>query len=175
METIIVRNALEKDIPSMADIQIHGWKATYKGIMDDAVLESMNREDQIAKFKRNYKKNADIVAVSQDEVVGYCRYVGNNTYSQDIQEADCELLALYVEPKRKRKGIGSALFQFAVSDLKGKGKKNMILWCLKENAPSRMFYERMGGCVVAEKEEVLGRKTNREVGYLYSLSSVEAE
>lgn len=35
MENIIIRNIEEKDIPSIVDIQIDGWKTAYKGIIDD--------------------------------------------------------------------------------------------------------------------------------------------
>ncbi len=30
MENIIIRNVKEKDIPSIADIQVNGWKTAYK-------------------------------------------------------------------------------------------------------------------------------------------------
>lgn len=37
MENIIIRNVAEKDIPSIADIQVNGWKTAYKGIIDDSI------------------------------------------------------------------------------------------------------------------------------------------
>ena len=49
MENIIIRNIEEKDIPSVVDIQIDGWKSAYKGIVDDNVLNSMNRNERIIK------------------------------------------------------------------------------------------------------------------------------
>ena len=50
MENVIIRNIAEKDIPSVADIQINGWKTAYKGIIDDAILNAMNREEKIERF-----------------------------------------------------------------------------------------------------------------------------
>ena len=47
MENIIIRNIEEKDIPSVVDIQIDGWKSAYKGIVDDNVLNSMNRNERL--------------------------------------------------------------------------------------------------------------------------------
>lgn len=44
MEDIIIRNINEKDIPSVADIQVNVWKTAYKGIIDDIILNSMNKE-----------------------------------------------------------------------------------------------------------------------------------
>ena len=57
MENIIIRNIEEKDIPSVADIQVNGWKTAYKGIIDDAILNVMNKEEKIERFKVNYQKN----------------------------------------------------------------------------------------------------------------------
>ncbi len=53
MENIIIRNIEEKDIPSIVDIQIEGWKSAYKGIVDDEYLNSMNREERIERRKKN--------------------------------------------------------------------------------------------------------------------------
>ena len=52
MENVIIRNIKEKDIPSVVDIQISGWQTAYKGIIDDKVLNSMNRDEKIKKKKR---------------------------------------------------------------------------------------------------------------------------
>lgn len=39
-----------------------------------------------------------IVAELHNEVVGFCRYVDSNKFTQDMLDVDCELLALYVRP-----------------------------------------------------------------------------
>ena len=56
MENIIIRNIEEKDIESVVDIQINGWKSAYKGIIDDNVLNSMNRNERIKKEETTIKK-----------------------------------------------------------------------------------------------------------------------
>ena len=57
MENIIIRNIEEKDIPSVVDIQIDGWKTAYKGIIDDNdILISMNRDERIERRKKIIKK-----------------------------------------------------------------------------------------------------------------------
>lgn len=56
MENIIIRNIEEKDIFSVVDIQISGWKVAYKGIIDDNTLKSMNRNERIEKMKKIIKK-----------------------------------------------------------------------------------------------------------------------
>ena len=34
--------------------------------------------------------------------------------------------------------------KYAINEFKNSKKEKMILWCLKENYPSRAFYEKMG-------------------------------
>lgn len=169
MENIIIRNIEDKDIPSVVDIQIDGWKSAYKGIVDDNILKSMNRNERIAKRKNDYKENGFIVAELNNQVVGFCRYIDSNKFTQDIPNIDCELLALYVKPKLKYNGIGTRLFQFVINDFKSKSKNKMILWCLKDNEPSKKFYTKMGGKISKERTIEIGEKEYLEVGFEYSI------
>lgn len=102
----------------------------------------MNRNERIEKRRKDYKENGFIVAELNNEVVGFCRYVDSNKFTQDMSEIDCELLALYVKPDLKYKGIGTKLFQFVIDEFKNKNKTKMILWCLKDNEPSKKFYKK---------------------------------
>lgn len=169
MKNIIVRNIEEKDIPRVVDIQIDGWKTAYKGIIDDSILTSMDRDKKIEKRNKDYKDNGFIVAESDKEVVGFCRYIDSNKFTQDILDIDCELLALYVKPELKYNGIGTKLFQFVIDEFKSKNKTKMILWCLKENEPSKKFYTKMGGEIIKERMIEIGEKNYCEVGFLYNI------
>lgn len=91
MKEVIIRNIEEKDIPSVVDIQINGWRTAYKGIIDDSVLDSMNKNERIEKIKKRYKEDGFIVAELNNEVVGFCRYADSNKFTPDILEIDCEL------------------------------------------------------------------------------------
>lgn len=169
MENLIVRNIEEKDIPSVVDIQIDGWKSAYKGIVDNNILNSMNRNERIEKRKNDYKQNGFIVAELNSQIVGFCRYIDSNKFTPNISNIDCELLALYVKPNLKYNGIGTRLFQFVKNEFKSKNKTKMILWCLKDNEPSKKFYTKMGGEIVKERTIKIGGKEYLEVGFIYSI------
>lgn len=169
MKDIIIRNVCKEDIPSVVDIQIDGWKTAYKGIIDDSILNSMDRDKKIEKRNKDYKDNGFIVAESDKEVVGFCRYIDNNKFTQDILDIDCELLALYVKPELKYNGIGTKLFQFVIDEFKSKNKTKMILWCLKDNDPSKEFYKKMGGEIIKERVIEIEKQNYWEVGFLYNI------
>lgn len=165
---IIIRNITEEDIPAVVDIQVEGWKTAYKGIIDDVFLNSMDKKERIEQRKNDYKMGEFIVAEYNNEVVGFCRY-DEVVVSPDGEGFDCELMALYVKPELKQQGIGKTMFNYVITDLKNKGKNKMIIWCLKDNYPSRKFYEKMGGEVVNEHEIEIGGRAYQEVGLGYDL------
>jgi len=169
MNGLSIREVKIEDLEQVVDIQIRGWQTAYRGIISDSYLDSMNKKERLEKRKKDYNQNRFIVAVLNGKIVGFCRFVENNSFSTNINGVDSEIMALYVEPNLKRNGIGKALFEYVKKDLKCQNKKLMILWCLKENKLSRIFYEKMGGHIVGEKDFILENKTYKEVGYIYSL------
>lgn len=172
MSNIVIRNVREEDIEEIADINIDGWQTAYRGIISAEFLNNIDRKLKIEKIKGNYKENNFIVATLNNEVVGFCRYTDNNEFSNEYANIDCEVCALYVKSTLKRQGIGKTLIQFAIDDLKRKGKKQMILWCLKDNNPSRAFYEKMGGKIYKYKPLKIGEKEYEEISYIYDIENL---
>lgn len=169
MEEIIIRKMEEEDIPDVVDIQINGWKTAYRGIVEDGYLDTMNRDEIIARRKKGYKQNCFMVAELKKEVAGFCWYVDNNSFTPDEMDIDCELIALYVRPDLKWKGIGTKLFQFVTNEFQSKDKTRMVVWCLKDNEPSKQFYAKMGGKIAKEKIVEIGGKNYSEVGFVYDI------
>lgn len=169
MENIIIRNVKKEDIPEVVDIQITGWQTAYKGIIDDLFLNSMNREERIKQRNEDYHKGGFIVAELDKEIIGFCRFTDSNRFSPETPEADCELSGLYVKPNLKNNGIGTKMFQYVLEEFKGQNKTKMIIWCLKDNYPSRKFYEKMGGKVIKERSITIDNKDYMEVGFEYNI------
>jgi len=65
--------------------------------------------------------------------------------------------------------IGREFSNYVKNDLKNKGKNKLVIWCLKENYPSRKFYEKMGGVIIGEHNTTFGGKDYPEVGFGYDL------
>ncbi len=86
-----------------------------------------------------------------------------------MHDIDCEITALYVKPDLKYNGIGTKLFKYVIDEFKNKNKTKMIIWCLKDNEPSKKFYTKMGGKIVKEKIMEIGDKNYLEVGFEYNI------
>ena len=170
---IIIRTATINDAEKVAKIKIEGWQTAYRGIIDDSFLDNMNINEEIDKRKNNIENGVDIiVAELNNEIVGFCLYRNYIKNSDSYPNANCEISSLYVKSSLKRKGIGTKLMQHVIQKLKNKGKTQMILGCLKENYPSRTFYERMGGKLLKTEKITFGNKEYEEVIYEYDIANM---
>lgn len=173
MKDIIIRNATIDDAEKIADIKIKGWQTAYRGIVEDDYLDNMDREKEIEKRRNNIDKGVNIiVAESNNEIVGFCLFRNFNNYPEKYPNADCEISALYVTSKLKRNGIGRKLMLYVIELLKSKNKKRMILGCLKDNFPARVFYEKMGGKVFDYDELECGDKSYTLAMYGYDIENM---
>lgn len=170
---IRIRTATINDAEKVAKIKIEGWQTAYRGIIDDEFLDNMNLNEEIEKRKNNIEDGVDIiVAELNNEVVGFCLYRNYIKDPEMYHNANCEISSLYVKSSLKRNGIGTKLMQHVIQKLQNQGKTQMILGCLKENYPSRTFYERMGGKLLKIEKITFGNNEYEEVIYEYDISNM---
>ena len=159
---ITIRQAEKEDIRQIAEILVEDWQTAYRGIMDDAFLDSMSADQRYEIEVKRYQKF--IVAADGDEILGYAWLEAS-----DEEPADCEVIALYVRYAKRNRGIGKLLMRHAVDHFRETGKKKMIIWCLKENAESRKFYEKIGGREFRTGSHNWGGKDYEMISYLYDI------
>ena len=159
---IVIRAAEKEDVRQIAEILVEDWQMAYRGIMDDAFLDSMNADQRYEIEVKRYQKY--IVAADGDEILGYAWLEPT-----DEEPADCEVIALYVRYSKRNNGIGKLLMEHAFSHFRESGKKKMIVWCLKENYESRKFYEKAGGKEFRGGSHNWGGKDYEMISYLYDL------
>ena len=109
-------------------------------------------------MRENKKKDRFLIAEARGEIVAFCRYrLCRDTDVEDNFHG--EISELYVEPERKRMGIGGALFRRVMDDLKNSGSRSVILGCFSENHSALAFYRKMNGVLVGKEAiEIDGRK-----------------
>ena len=172
-EDYIIRYNRIEDQSQMARIKIDGWKDTYDKIIASKYLNKLNYEEQTQRYYRSFEEYKDLVlvAVRGKEVLGYsCFDPKEKSYKYDS-----ELKSLYLKTEDIGKGIGKALFFETCKELLSRGKRNMIVWCLKENTNAIKFYEKLGGVLSEKKKAKIGDSTYDEYGYYFDLEKIDEE
>ena len=106
-----------------------------------------------------------IVAESSSTVLGFCSY--GDSRDRDTSDGTGEIYAIYVAPEHWSNGVGRALLQESVRNLKGKGFSCITVWVLSQNARAIRFYERAGfnRCAGSGKDIQIGGEQLLEVRY----------
>src|SRR4051812_21561185 len=144
IRAVTVRAATPDDAHAIERVRTDTWRAAYRGLMPDEVLERLGY-DGTRRRESMQRMPADrfaLVAEHDGEVVGFV----NGGASRDGDPADSgEVYAIYVLPSHQGHGHGAALLRAAAREIVARGWRGMMLWVLRDNGPSRVFYERMGG------------------------------
>jgi ribosomal protein S18 acetylase RimI-like enzyme len=145
VSTIVVRHAEESDVPAIAGVHVRAWRAAYRGLVRDAVLDALSEREVMWSGLVPSRDDAHvtIVAEIEGEVVGFCS-VAAPSRDADAPEGTAEIPAIYVEPDRRRSGIGAALMDAALVALEATGWRRVTLWVVATNASAKAFYARFG-------------------------------
>lgn len=112
-------------------------------------IESLNHESCQRNWDNSLASGTVVYVAEVDGVL--CGFVsgGENRHNQDCKTglADActaELAAMYILQKYHKMGVGRALFDIFVAEMKSHGHKSMAIWVAEKN-PACGFYARMGG------------------------------
>jgi len=172
--------ATERDAAGIAKVYVDTWRSTYAALLPHPMLLSMSYERQAREWSWVIRSNAEtqpvIVATDANrDVVGFVSFgrsrsgdrPGGGRFAGDSDAKVGEIYTLYVLPEFQERGIGRRLLTATFTAMASKGYDHSFLWVLRDN-PSRYFYERVGGKVVAERRERLWGSTLAEVCYGWS-------
>ncbi len=146
MKEFIVRRATPEDAPAIADIHVRAWQTAYRGIWEDAFLDSLSIERRAVEWRERLASlQEDVhvwVAELDGRVAGFCSF--GPAREDDVPSNTGELYMIYVLPEITRSGVGSALIAHAERSLREAGCPLAILWMLKQNDNAAAFYARAG-------------------------------
>ena len=144
---VVVREAALDDAPAIARIQVRSWRAAYRGLMPDAVLDGLSaaeREERWTEILGGEGAGAfTLVAQLGDAVVGFCSIVLPSR-DPDADAATGEVAALYVDPAHWGGGAGRVLLDAALARVPPERFTHVTLWVLAGNARARRFYAAAG-------------------------------
>jgi GNAT superfamily N-acetyltransferase len=165
---LTIREATSDDSRAIRKVQVATWKSTYRGLIPDQILDSMENSpprpaptpphDVIAASRRTY-----VACVERSGIVGFLSGGKARDSNWGIVH---ELWAIYVLEAWQGHGIGRKLVS-AFATCLGKECDDFIVWCLAENRTGRHFYESLGGILLDIEKEFQwnGLPVAREVAY----------
>lgn len=141
-----VRDALPRDIRAIAEINVRGWQAAFRGLFPDEYLDASdpsNREAVVSEILSRRPRHHVAVATEDEQVVGYMMLGPPRADDLDPDRVH-ELLALYIEPDRIGTGLGRILMDYALNLLHTGGWDDAVLWTLRDAERTCRFYETAG-------------------------------
>lgn len=165
-DTITIRSGAPADCDKVGALQVKTWLETYRGLVADSVLDTLSTVDQAATWRRILVREPPVVMMVAEEssgrLVGFA--AGGPRRGKRLTH-DNEIYAIYVLGAAQRQGLGRALVASVARELLARGGQSLALWVLRDNAPARRFYERLGGVEVGEKVDSMGGRKLYEVAY----------
>ena len=161
---MVIRKAEVKDATFIAQISVDTWKYTYKGLIDETILNGRKVDDKRISGWVEHIKNPDftILVYEDKEILGYL-WAGP---ARDKQEIKNELYAIYIKISAQRKGIGSKLIEEYKQII---NNESFYLYMIKNNIKASIFYEKAGGVVCEKYNRQLDLKNQviEEVCYIF--------
>jgi GNAT superfamily N-acetyltransferase len=140
-----IRPARPGDADGIARAHTASWRASYRGILPDAVLDRIDVDQRASSWARTIADRSVLTLVAYDtsrhDIVGLCD-AGRNR-SQTPHAA--EIYRLYFEQHARRHGLGREMFEHVTDWLRSQRLPSLVIWVLDNNHHARRFYEAMGG------------------------------
>jgi GNAT superfamily N-acetyltransferase len=148
-----IRPARIEDAEALGTIEAASYLDTYRGIMPASVLARVQPERMIERVRPRLAALAEsppeeamrlwVVEVDGD-VRGYATTEPATDQFLPPPPGAGELESLYLHPSAIGQGLGRALLEHAVDDLRSRGFDLLVLWAFEQNERARRFYERAG-------------------------------
>ena len=160
----MTRAATIDDATAIARVHVASWRSTYRTLLPSEFLDSLSEAGYADRWRRFIGEEGNLVYVIEDagRLVGFAS--GGRERAGEVGYKG-ELYAIYVLDDFQRRGHGHQLVRKVVAGLKEMGLDDMIIWVLRDNAPAREFYERLGGIYVRAQAITIGSATLEEVSY----------
>jgi ribosomal protein S18 acetylase RimI-like enzyme len=141
MNSVIIREPTEADIPALARLHVETWNATYPGVEFPPTYE-IREEQWRAAFALKDGSWFCFVVEDGQQLAGFAK--GRRYQSDDLPDFSGELNKIYLLRKYQRRGLGRRLIGAVVRRFLSEGITSMVLFSEPEN-PSCRFYEALGG------------------------------
>ncbi|MEX0726237.1 MAG: GNAT family N-acetyltransferase [Planctomycetaceae bacterium] len=142
---VLVRPADESDAEAVARVHVAAWRAAYRDIIPDDVLDRLDIHSRAEHWASHLAEGSShtLVAEKESDVVGFVSFGATRDEDDDAAKVG-EIRAMYVAPHMWGQGAGWALGISAIEDLAEEGFEEVTLWVLDDNQRAQRFYEQLG-------------------------------
>ncbi len=163
MDAVRIRLVRPEDAEALAGVTARAYAATYPGIVPDLVLKEWTEEaptmwsEAMPRLTDPDDPSRAWVAERGSTIIGYATASPGKDWWLPPIDGSGELTNLYLDPDVIGTGVGGALYQKAVDDLRTRGFNPFVVWAFRENTRAIGFYQRMGLAIdVPQHDWVLG-------------------
>ena len=128
----------EEEMDGKGFVHWKSWQEAYAGLLDPDYLANGQTLEKCLRAAHRWPDNL-LIAKDQDRVIGFASY---GAYRDDTLKDCGEVFALYVLKEYYDQGIGYALMNAALEQMKTYSQ--IALWVLDGNERAIRFYERYG-------------------------------
>lgn len=165
-----IRPAASDDAKTLAHLHVQGWRDSYAGLISQAYLDSLDKNDRAQKWTEWLRESHGPVLIAFDEngkPAGFVNY-GRLRTPLPGQSAirplyTGEIYAIYILAPYWRKGLGRVLMRQTAEGLALMKHKSMCLWVLQGNERAIGFYKALGGQRCGKKEIDIAGSTRTEL------------
>ena len=134
--------ATSGDAPAIARVQVRTWQHTYRGILPDPFLDSLDVERSAESWRAVISDRRRIThVVDAPGVVGFCTA---GPARGDPTGFRGEVEAIYVDPADQGQGHGTALVRATMGWLAARRLTPVLVWALEANTNAHGFYRSLG-------------------------------
>ena len=143
-----IRAATVDDVPALAQLHVLGWQWAYRDQLPDSFLDGLTASlPRREAWRREMlgqppAEGRTWVAERAGRIVGFADT--GPSRDPDAPPGTVELFTIYLDPHVVGTGVGRALLQHAMDDLRQRGYRSAMLWVLESNTRARRFYEIAG-------------------------------
>ena len=168
---IRIRVAAPSDVPQLVAVQLESALAAFAHIFPASVPKP-RRADLEVEWQALVTGSAHRVLVA--EISGVAVAAAVFGADAELAPPGHGLLAkLYVLPDYFGKGIGSALYDAAIEQMRQDGWQKLWLWVLEGNLVARRMYERRGWAAQEQRRTEWPGSGVYEMGYSLELTGAE--
>jgi GNAT superfamily N-acetyltransferase len=168
-DAMSIRLAVPDDANALGTMHVASWRETYAGILPDRMLSALSIDARARAWAKIIREPATehsaavYLAEQESSIIGFGACGAQRTENLRDRGYNGEFGAIYV--LRAFQGIGACLLGNMSMDLLARGFSAAALWVLRDNLRARRFYERFGGKVIAEREDVRDGAVLIELAY----------